>query len=312
MDSISCRDGKGTIYTITNYRQTALESRNLWTGKSIDPDGWVRTVLKHFESDEMGSVMALDCVSNWPLLLQGSGRVQLCGRTLHSLYVFDEKSTSECLRDIEGGYDQEVVVVQFLRICYFSSTTPAEGLSRLTNDVRYLYEMGIWRRDLDPCMKYLHDRLCRGNVLNDCVQWMSWMPIHPDLAHAVFEYGRWLMAVSKGDSYKSMDAFVEMTLCSLYIESEKEWSVVERCRQLCGLPWRRRSVRNSVEVRYGQTKWHWDWRNTHLVYGGKTYHERLDERVLWVSVWLVHMANGIFSPRDGPMHLLAMVANAMH
>ena len=311
-DSITCRDGSGCIYSLTDCRLLVEESRRLWAGKSIEPELWVKVVLDRFASEETGSAMALDCVSSWPLLVLVDGRLRLCGKVLHSNFLFEEETTAECVKEHMGGYDQEVVVVHFLKRCYFSSEGVNQGMQKLKNDVRYLYEVGIFRRNVDPCIKYLHDRLCRGNVLIDFIQWVGWMPIHPDLAHAIFEYGRWLAILSQGDVYKGTDTFVQMAMFPLYIDNEEEWSVVERCKRLCGQPWRRRAVMTCAEIRYGRSKWDWDWRSTQVRYCGKTYHERVDERVLWVSVWLLQIANGIFPLHEGPMHLLAVVANSLH
>ena len=283
--------------------------------RSIVPESWVAAVLERFASEEMGSVKALDCVSTWPLLLlrKDDDRPILCGRALRRNVLFDEDTTSRCVAEKAGGYDQEVVVVSFLKRCYFFSEAAAElGLRRLRRDVRYLYEVGIFDRKVDPCIKYMYERVVCGPRLMDFVQLACWAPIHPDLAHAVFEFGRWLTVTSQGDPRKAADLLVDMVLRPLHLDSEREWQAVESCKRLCGLRWRRRAVAKAAAVEYGDSGWEWEWRTTLVTYRGKTFHERPDERLVWVAVWLLRLASGDIYSGDGPMQLLAVSAKFLH
>lgn len=282
--------------------------------RSIVPEAWVAAVLERFTSEEMGSVKALDCVSSWPLLLRkDSEHVILCGRALHATVVFDEEATARCVVKKVGGYDQEVVVVSFLKRCYFSGEGAVDlGMQRLQQDVRYLYEAGIFERKVDPCIKYLYERVIRGPVLPDFVRMACWAPVHPDLAHAVFEFGRWLSVSSQGDARKGADLFVEMVLRPLHLDCEKEWQAMQSCRRLCGLRWRRRAVAKVVAVKYGDSGWEWEWRTTLVAYRGNSFYERPDERLQWVAVWLLRVASGDVCLSDGPMQLLAIAAKFLH
>jgi hypothetical protein len=256
--------------------------------------------------------MAFDCIVNWPLLIRKNQHLHLCGRVLDVNFLFDPESTAKCLTDTVGGYDQELVVIAFLEERYCRPSFTRENLSRLKQDIQYMYELGLVRGEVQPCIKYMRDRVNGGNSLPDIFQSICWMPLHPDISHAVFEYGRWLAVISKWNIHKSTDTLVQMTMMPILLETEQEWEVVNGCKRLCGQPWRKHSYCGPAKVQYGKFHWEWDWKSTHISYESKCYHERVDERIQWVSVWLLQMLTGTVSLRDSPKPLLAAVANSLH
>lgn len=306
---LSCVDRNGVVYTLANSDTVRCESRLLWMKKSIQAEVWVCEVIKQFESNPKCSVMAFDCIVNWPMLLQLNGQLHICGQVLDINFLFDVETTQRSIVDQVGGYDQELVIVKFLEQRYFKQNV-AQGLFTLKCDLQYMYQLSLFRKCVHPCMKYLHDRVCGGTTVMDIIRQVSWLPIHPDISHAVFEFGRWLNAISKWNIYKSTDILIQM-MAPLFVESASEWKVIEICKQLCGTPWRKHFVHGPVNVQYGHCSWEWDWKTTHVSFEGKIYFERIDERIQWLSVWQKKISTESNHMRESPKHLLAIVANAM-
>lgn len=290
----------------------ARVSMQLWLSKSIEPVNWVKTVIAHFQANSMCSVMAFDCIVNWPLLIRTNEYLQLCGRVLDTYFLFDPVATAKCLTDTVGGYDQELVIVRFLEERYCRPAFTPENMSLLKRDIQYMYDLSLVRGDVHPCIKYIQDRVNGGTTLPDVIQSICWMPLHPDILHAVFEYGRWLAVLSKWNMHKSTDTLVQMTLMPILLDTEQEWNVVNRCKRLCGHPWRKHPYCGPAVVQYGKYHWEWDWKSTHVSYKGKCYHERVDERIQWTSIWLLQMTSGTVSLGESPKQLLAAVANSLH
>ena len=241
-----------------------------------------------------------------------NGQLRLCGKMLKSNYLFDPAITTSCIDEKVGGYDQEIVIIAYLKAKYFSEEVTAEKTLQLKRDLQYMYEWGIFNKTLQPCIKYLYDRVCEGCTLNAAIQLVNWLPIHPDISHAVFEFGRWLTVISKWDLYHATDLFSQLVLYPLFLENEKEWETVLKCHCICGLPWRKNFVQQPVKVKYGSSNWIYDWKSTRVTYKNKNYYERVDERIQWVSVWLQLVMGGSFSLGDSPKQMLAMVANSLH
>lgn len=229
-----------------------------------------------------------------PLVLFNSKGVSLASCIQNKNYVISEDLSGIIeISEGTGGYFQEELVVEFLKQTYGDST------QYLGSDVEMAHKSliahGVFNTNL---IVFLHDYTVKYSRLPHILCGLIISPIPDVFSRAIM---RILESVCTNPEQTSQ---VVSNLCGpLYLDTNKQLSNLNRCRQMCGLVWHSK-YQDTVTAKFGTKSWDFQWRGTITLYNGEKYTERWDERLMWVSVMYCMMLKRDVSVEDVPKAIL--------
>lgn len=303
---------------------TALlkDSNKKWLTHVLSESTWIDCIIGHMNelSPATYRMMSLYCVCHQPVLLEDS-RFQgfrIACFLPEGCYLWPESRMPSSLfchsrTSQECGYHEESLLSLLLEKIYLqdSNTNKNENnLRELVKDVEYLYDLSIHKGQIPMTIEYLYKRICLGSTAPTFISMATFLPVHPEISKSISFLGRYVVSVSKNNAFTANHFVAKLFSTTLHVATEQEWKTLLLCRQACGLCfWDRKRVNSDIPISYGNRSWSWSWRTVSLRYQRKTYHERRDERLQWVSLWLRLLSSGCIDVEKSPKHLLFLCSH---
>ena len=297
-EGFHCCSLHGEEYHHTNFDSLVTDSGKLWREHRIAClPTWVLSVKDYFSAiDPSSHWICLKALSACPLLVKTHGRIRIIVSLPEGCHLLpDHMSASIEMASSHCGYDEEKVLCTFLREVYH------DNWSLMASDVDKAHRSLVALSRMSHGIRYIHNRVCKSARLPPYIEMLTRLPYHSRLIKCVRDMFGFVLECSK---LKKGTLMPYVLTKPLVVTTETEWSVIEKCRNVCGFKWHRRHQRE-VDIGFGGTRWVSEWPSTftqsHL---NVSHFERWEERLLWVSVWYAKLRSKTISLEDSPKMLL--------
>jgi len=293
---------KGESFHHRDFGELLKESSDIWKNHRIQCiKSWVSYVNSHFLLLEPEThVRCLVALSSCPLLIKEDGQLRVLLSLPEGCHLMPS-AASDFLQvaDEYCGYDEEQVMCLFLEAMYQS------GADKLIRDVEVAHSSLTAHGGLSHSIRYMHDRMCKSSQMPPFIDLILRLPYHICLQTMMLNM---LHFIQQASSLRKCDLVTYMLIKPLELTNDVEWRTIKKCREICNFHWHPRHTR-VVTATYGNHKWSTDWNSTSMRRtDGSNYHEKWEERLLWVSVWFAGIQSGMISLADSPKLLLLRLA----
>lgn len=298
-------------YSHPSERDVLIESNKMWLSLTMAESMWINCVKERMQqlSTDSYRMMSLFCVCHQPVLLpydQTPGYRLACylptGCYLWPLLSIPSSllHNASPMHD-KCGYNEERLLCILLEEVYCKEV----GIEQLVKDVEYLYDLSIHRGHIPSSISYLYKRLCTG--LPALLSLVAHLPLHKEIHRSINHLGQFILNSCKNNAVSANQCVSKLCTKTMHLTSEDEWNTIVECRKACGLSlWDKKRVNSYIPMKHANHMWSWRWQNVSIRYQKRTYHERWDERVQWVAVWLRLIELGDIRMEDSPKHLICL------
>jgi len=294
-----------------NRLELLKESNDKWLSHRLSEKEWSEQVINHLKQllPDRWIMVSLYCLSHQPVLIpwnsspgfriacylpEGCYLWPLSHMPVHIIQSSTDKE--EC------GYHEERIV------CHFLCRLEDENKNHLLNDIEFVYDTCIHNGYLPTTIDYLYKSLYMGTRMPTIMNQYMNLPLHPEIRKSICHFGRYIITMSKLNALRASKFIDDFLSVTLLLSDEEEWNTVVQCREACGLSiWDKKKVNSVIPVKYGNNQWLSRWRTVDIRYQKKTYNERCDERIQWVSVWLRLIMANKMKLKDSPAHLISLL-----
>jgi hypothetical protein len=301
-----------------SQRDVLMESNKRWLSLTLAESTWIDCVKQHMQqlSSDSYRMMSLFCICHQPVLLpydETPGFRLACylpnGCYLWPLlclppYLLQSgslSSSSPTLPD-KCGYNEERLLCILLEDVYCKEV----GMEQLIKDVEYLYDLSVHRGHIPSSISFLYKRLRQG--LPTLLSLVAHLPLHQEICRSIHHLGQFVLRSCKNNAISANQCVSKLSTTTIHLTCEEEWNTVIECRKACGLSvWDKKRFNSIIPIRYANRVWSWRWQNVAIRYQKRNYHERLDERLQWVALWLRLIELGDIRMEDSPKHLICLL-----
>lgn len=297
-------DSAGKSFCHPDGGHVLCHSSHLWKQSRIcDVHRFVDMIKQFFTMyfPHNSTIMSLESLCHPMTLIAMKGKVSLVVTVQDKNYLLPNDIDSYFQHSDKSypGYNEEEILCSFV-----SSTYP--NINCLAKDVDVVCRsLAAHGKSPSNALAYLHNTVVKCSRMPYILQSILMSPLHTFVTHAIFRIITCLTRVQKKPIY-----IVNVLCGSIHLDNESEWTTVNKFRDMCGLSWHGRHERE-VTIRFGTLSWTSEWQNAVLSYKGKMYRERLDQRIVWMSVLICGLLNKRVQVKEVPSSVLVVLARLM-
>lgn len=281
--------GNGDEHFQSDEKNKILNTSNkIWLSLIVDEQQWTDTVIQIMRNMYPTSwkMASLFCICHQPVVLDSmSGyKAYRFASQLHTgnfLWPTMLVQTSFLpLLKKEGkysvGYPEEKIVSILVNKIYRDCTRELEL------DIQFIFDLAIHRGFLPSSIEYLYTNF--SSSLPTLVHIALTLPIEEEIIKSITLFSMFILHKSKGNVTKSNTLIQRLLSVNLNVSSSEEWNTILTCRQACGIKkWDKKPIKSNVTVSFNNTKYYFKWKTVTIKFLKKTYCERYDERLQWMS-----------------------------
>ncbi len=294
----------GESHSDTDLSSVLKQSVQAWSQFRIsDTSKLVHHVKTYFSLlEKEGHSFALEALCNPLYIVRFNGQMRLVAsvRGHHHLLPCSQENLLET--DLQNpGYSEEDVLVHFIKMTYTHRWT------EMIRDVEIAHRSMIALGRFSHGITFLHNRVVKTAMMPPFLLLIIHLPMLPEITKLILDM---VLAVRITSSSQQVGAVVYQLTKPIAIECEDEWAMVETCKRCCEVTWQCQYHRE-VQVKFGKLSWSMENNMTFVLYGGKKYRERWEQRIAWVALWFHCILVGKFSISQSPRMLLLRLASLL-
>lgn len=251
---------------------------------------WIKVVLDVTSSRKW----SLDVLTRKPYIMASDGHVVEMKITQSKTRVIELGAIFKKQECNDFFYDEEAILTSFL-------TSQYSSLRDLCIDIQWIHEYQLHTKTLTDGILHLHNIIRDHFLFPDYIGLnICMVPCHYLLTRCMSEFA----ILSRKEP-----GILETLHKCIVIENSSEIETVTRFRRLCGLQWLKKPPKSQeIQVNHGSTSWKFLWSCVMTRYQNHSYFERIDERLLWVSLWFALVSRDTSILTSSPKLLIMNMA----
>jgi hypothetical protein len=285
------------------------ESNRMWLKCKLDEMLWTDIVINKMNMIYPTSwrMACLFCLCHKPILLKttevGKKQYRIVSYTHTGNYLWPKSSipknllqTSEC----SIGYHEENIVCLLIQKIYMDRKS-------LELDIEYIFDMSLHKGYLSSTVEYLYTH--HSCSLPNVIQLALSLPLEEAILKSIELFGIFILHSTKCNLSKADGILTKLLSVNIRITSKEEWETIMKCRKGIGLHvWDKKPIKDDVTVSFQDCTYRYKWKMVSLIFDKKTYFERSDERLQWISIWFRFVTiDPVLYLNTAPKHLLSLI-----
>ena len=290
------------------------ESNRLWLKYRLDEMLWTDMVINKMNMIYPTSwrMASLFCVCHQPILLNTNGdetvQYRIVSSTHTGNYLWPKSLISLNLLQTSTGNNKNIGYHEEKIVCLLIQKIYTDRKS-LELDIEYIFDMSLHRGYLSSTVEYLYT--CHSCSLPNVIQLALSLPIEEEILKSIELFGLFILHRTKCNHSKADAILTKLLSVNICIKSKEEWETVMKCRKGIGIHvWDKKPTKDDVTVSFQDCMYKYKWKMVSLIFEKKTYFERSDERLQWISIWFRFVTlEPVLYLSSTPKHLLSLVSH---